>query len=73
MVSAIYVLINMVVSNMNYDRFTSKADLYDKFRPKYSGDFIDYIYKYLKDSLNNFDSRHKKLYDILLLSDARLK
>ena len=34
---------------------------------------VDYIYKYLKDSLNNFDSRHKKLYDILLLSDARLK
>lgn len=52
MVSAIYVLINMVMSDMNYDRFTSKADLYDKFRPKYSGEFIDYIYKYLGISDN---------------------
>ena len=42
----------MVMSDMNYDRFTSKADLYDKFRPKYSGEFIDYIYKYLGISDN---------------------
>lgn len=34
---------------------------------------IDYIYKYLKDSLNNLDNRHKTLYDILLLSNAKLK
>ena len=52
MASAIYALINMVVSNMDYNRFTSKADLYDKFRPKYSEEFIDYIYKYLGISDN---------------------
>lgn len=34
---------------------------------------IDYIYKYIKDSLKNFNDRHRKLYDILLLSDTKLK
>ncbi|MGM9879629.1 MAG: DUF3603 family protein [Bacilli bacterium] len=33
----------------------------------------DYIYKYLKDSLKNFSDKHRKLYDILLLSNTKLK
>lgn len=33
----------------------------------------DYIYKYLKDSLKNFTDKHRKLYDILLLSNTKLK
>lgn len=46
--------------------------LYYEFTNCESGN-VDYIYKYLKDSLNNFDYRHKKLYDILLLSNAKLE
>lgn len=29
---------------MNYDKFTKKALLYDKYRPKYSEKLIDYLY-----------------------------
>lgn len=29
---------------MIYDKFNNKAEKYDKYRPKYSKDFIDYLY-----------------------------
>ena len=37
---------------MKYDKFTDKADIYDKYRPKYSKGFIDYLYQYLALSNN---------------------
>lgn len=31
---------------MNYEKFTNKAELYDKYRPNYAPKFIDFLYKY---------------------------
>lgn len=45
--NAICVLKDMEENDMKYDKFTAKADIYDKYRPKYSKDFIDYLYQYL--------------------------
>lgn len=39
-------------NDMKYDKFTDKADIYDKYRPKYSKGFIDYLYQYLALSNN---------------------
>lgn len=32
---------------MNYERFTPKAELYEKYRPRYSKKFIDFLYNYV--------------------------
>lgn len=60
------------IDNLYNSRFSEKLIyLYYEFTNKESQN-IDYVYKYLKDSLRNFDDKHMRLFDILLLSNAKL-
>lgn len=45
--NVICVLKIMKVKNMKYDKFTSKADIYDRYRPRYPREFIDFLYQYI--------------------------
>lgn len=58
--------IDKLYKNKNYDKLFY---LYYEYSNRESHD-VNYVYNYLINSLNNFDIKHKYLFDILLMSNA---
>lgn len=59
--------ITKLLDNKDYDKLFY---LYYEYTNKENKN-INYVYKYLIDSLKNFNDKHKHLFDILMLSDVK--
>ncbi len=60
--------IDRLFEEKNYDKLLY---LYYEYTNK-EGNNIEYVYKFLKNSINDFNDKHRYLFDILLLSNANL-
>lgn len=60
--------IDRLFEEKSYDKLLY---LYYEYTNK-EGKNIDYVYKFLKNSINDFNDKHRYLFDILLLSNANL-
>lgn len=60
--------IDRLFEEKNYDKLLY---LYYEYANK-EGNNIEYVYKFLKNSINDFNDKHRYLFDILLLSNANL-
>lgn len=60
--------IDRLFEEKNYDKLLY---LYYEYTNK-EGNNIEYVYKFLKNSVNDFNDKHRYLFDILLLSNANL-